>query len=116
MWTLDGFTFLLLFLATYRLTRLLVFDEITSFIRKPFIEEKLEMNDKGMLVAVLEQKGGAFHRFMGKLLSCYWCTGVWASAAIVLIYLFMPLFISAPLIWILALAGAAGIVESFVKG
>ncbi|MBR2568195.1 MAG: DUF1360 domain-containing protein [Paenibacillus sp.] len=116
MWTLDGITFLLLFLAAYRLTRLIVFDDITSFIRKPFIEEKFELNDKGMLVAVIEQKGGAFHRFMGKLLSCYWCTGVWASAAVVLLYLVVPDVVSTPLIWILAIAGAAGILESFVKG
>lgn len=114
--SLDGITFILLFLACYRLTRLIVFDEITSFIRRPFVEERFETDENGMMIAVLDEKGGKFHQFMRKLLTCYWCTGIWSALIIVTIYVFVPSFIAEPFIWIMAIAGAAGIIESFVKG
>ncbi|MCG7410382.1 DUF1360 domain-containing protein [Paenibacillus sp. ACRRX] len=116
MWSLNVMTFIILFLASYRLTRLIVFDEITSFIRKPFLEEKIIKDEKGALMAVIEGKGSKFHTFMRKLLTCYWCTGIWAAAVIVSIYLFLPNLVAVPILLILAVAGAAGIMESFVKG
>ncbi|MGZ9584748.1 DUF1360 domain-containing protein [Paenibacillus marinisediminis] len=116
MKSLDGLTFILLLLASYRLTRLIVFDEITSFIRRPFIKEQYVTDESGKLMSVMEEKGGWFHTFMGKLLSCYWCMGVWSSVFIVGVYLFVPEIVSIPFTLILAVAGAAGILESFVKG
>ena len=114
---IDALTFVLLLLANYRLTRLIVFDEITSFIRRPFIkEEEFVTDENGMLISVMEEKKGGFQRFMGKLLSCYWCTGIWSAVFIVGVHLFVPEIIATPFIWILAIAGAAGILESFVKG
>lgn len=114
--SLDGLTFILLFLACYRLTRLIVFDEITSFIRRPFVKERFEHDENGMLVAVLDEKEGRFRTFMRKLLTCYWCTGMWSAMIVVAIFGFVPESIAEPIIWILAIAGAAGIIESFVKG
>lgn len=40
---LSVFEFLLLALATFRLTRLIVFDKITAFLRSSFIEEVEEV-------------------------------------------------------------------------
>jgi len=115
LWHIPWITFILLILASYRLTRLIVFDQITSFIRRPFLEERFEQDESGFVVAKIEEKGGRFHAFMRDLLTCYWCVGVWSSVAITLAYLFIP-SIAFPVILILAIAGAAGILESFVRG
>lgn len=115
LWDLSWMTLFLLTMAVYRLTRLIVFDQITSFIRHPFLDESFEVDENGLTVAVIEEKGGPFHTFMRNLLTCYWCVGVWSSIAIVLAYWFIPV-IAFPFILILALAGVAGIIESFVKG
>jgi CRISPR/Cas system CSM-associated protein Csm4 (group 5 of RAMP superfamily) len=41
--------FIILILATFRLTHLIVFDEITSFIRKPFLTATIKENASGQL-------------------------------------------------------------------
>lgn len=115
MWDISWTTLFLLFLAVYRLTRLIVFDQITSFIRRPFLEEVFSEDENGRIVALVHEKGGRFHTFMRNLLSCYWCVGIWCSIAVVTAYLTIP-NISFPVILILALAGVAGVIESFVKG
>ncbi|MBG9736800.1 DUF1360 domain-containing protein [Paenibacillus alvei] len=115
MQDITWLSFILLILASYRLTRLIVFDEITSFIRKPFVEERFHTDENGTIFAVIDEKGGRFHAFMRKLLTCYWCTGVWSAALVTVCYLLIPTH-AFPVILLLAIAGAAGIVESFVKG
>ncbi|MCM3338194.1 DUF1360 domain-containing protein [Paenibacillus sp. MER TA 81-3] len=115
MWDISWLTFMLLFLASYRLTRLIVFDEITAFLRRPFVEERFHTDETGAIYAVIDEKGGRFHAFMRKLLTCYWCVGVWSAAVVGAAYLLIP-DIAYPLVLVLAIAGAAGILESFVKG
>ncbi|SYX85644.1 DUF1360 domain-containing protein [Paenibacillus alvei] len=115
MHNISWLSLTLLILASYRLTRLIVFDEITSFIRKPFVDERYHTDENGAIFAVIEEKGGRFHAFMRKLLTCYWCTGVWSAAFITACYLLIPIY-AFPVILLLAIAGAAGIMESFVKG
>jgi hypothetical protein len=104
-----------LILASYRLTRLIVFDQITSFIRRPFLEEQFVDDGSGSIIAKIDEKGGRFHAFMRDLLTCYWCVGVWSSIALTIAYLLIPTMIF-PVILILAIAAAAGILESFVRG
>ncbi|MEH7307935.1 DUF1360 domain-containing protein [Neobacillus drentensis] len=105
---------LLLTLASFRLTRLLVFDKITEFIRVPFFNEiKEEMEDGEIEVYYLPKEKGV-KKFFGELLSCYWCTGIWASTGIVSLSLLYPDF-SFPIILILGVAGFASILESIVQ-
>jgi hypothetical protein len=106
--------FLILALASFRLTRLLVFDKITEFIRAPFIEEVEQTNEQGETDIYLVPKGGRIRRFFGELLSCYWCTGIWSSIGLCLLYLFIP-SIALPFILILAVAGVAAIIETIVQ-
>ncbi|CAH8772530.1 DUF1360 domain-containing protein [Paenibacillus dendritiformis] len=115
MWDISWITLILLILASYRLTRLIVFDEILSFVRRPFVEERFETDESGMMYAVVDEKGGRFHTFMRKLLTCYWCVGIWSAAFLVAAYLLIPNLMF-PLVLLLAIAGAAGIIESYVKG
>lgn len=105
---------MILSLASFRLTRLLVFDKITEFIRVPFFEEINEINEVGETEIYYIPKQTGIKKFIGELLSCYWCTGIWASACIVMLA-YLNLFIFTPLILILAVAGFASLLELFVQ-
>ncbi|WML38813.1 DUF1360 domain-containing protein [Neobacillus sp. OS1-2] len=107
-------SFVILSLSSFRLTRLLVFDKITEFIREPFFDEVVEENEEGEKDVYYLPKKTGFKKFMGELLSCYWCTGIWAAALIVVFYYIFPV-VSTPIILILAVAGLAAIVEVFVQ-
>lgn len=108
------FDFVLLFLASFRMTRLIVFDTITAFIRAPFhsvVEEQLE---DGTTMEYIQVKGVGIRKFMGELLSCYWCTGIWCSALIYGGYTLFP-YVARPVIVIFAIAGCAALVEALVE-
>ncbi|MCC3355655.1 DUF1360 domain-containing protein [Bacillus sp. REN16] len=110
---LTVFEFILLGLASFRLTRLLVFDKITEFIRRPFHEMIEEELPDGTVEEYIQLKGTGLRRWIGELLSCYWCTGIWATGFLYLLYVFYtPL--SEPLIVIFAIAGLAAIIETCV--
>lgn len=102
----------ILILASFRLTHLIVFDEITSFLRKPFVNVNYETNDSGQIVQKVEIKGTGWRYGMGLLLSCHWCIGIWSSLIVVALYGFLPVVF--PLLVALAIAGAAAILESKV--
>ncbi|WP_164670118.1 DUF1360 domain-containing protein [Virgibacillus doumboii] len=96
--------FMMLILASYRLTHLIVFDKITEFIRKPFLTTKKTSSK--------ETKQVPKSKF-GYLLTCYWCAGVWSAIFLGLTYLWIP-DIAQYVIFILAIAGGQAILESFV--
>jgi hypothetical protein len=102
--------FVVLILASFRLTHLIVFDEITSVIRDPFVKVIYERDESGQMVRNIQIEDSGWRHWMGLLLSCHWCTGIWASLALVALYLWLPS--SFPLHLILAVAGAASFIES----
>src|SRR3954470_13984770 len=101
----------ILALSSFRLTRLFVFDKITAFIRNFFIDEIEETDEKGETAIYLVPKKGIVKGFMGELLSCYWCTGVWSSIALCALYLILPT-IALPILLVLAVSGLAAIIET----
>lgn len=94
----------LLVLAAYRVTRLVVIDAIFDEIREAFFK-KLDFK---------KQKDGNFKsrnllaQKLSYLLQCTWCTGVWVSALIYWLYAgefdFLP---------VAAIAGAQGLLHAF---
>lgn len=110
----NWFWFILLGLASFRLTRLIVYDKICEFLRKPFLEEMEEVNEQGEIEQFIGIKGQGLRAWVGELLSCYWCTGGWASLFLFLFFLYSPFF-GKGTIAILAIAGLAGIIETFVN-
>ena len=107
---IEWIDLVILVLASFRLTRLIVFDEITSFIRTPFLTVTYQENKAGQLVESIEFKGKGLCYWFGVLLSCHWCVGIWSSLGIVLFYFYFP---SLNLILvILAIAGAAAFIQS----
>jgi hypothetical protein len=107
-------SFLMLSLASFRLTRLLVFDKITEFIRAPFFDEIREENEQGEIEVYYITKSSGIKKFLGELLSCYWCTGIWAASVTIGLHYFFPV-LSEPIILILAIAGVASILELIVQ-
>ncbi|WP_338472189.1 DUF1360 domain-containing protein [Niallia sp. XMNu-256] len=105
---------LLLGLASFRLTRLFVYDKITAFIRNVFIKEIEEKDENGEETVYLIPKDGVIKGFFGELLSCYWCTGVWSSLGLYGLYVSLPT-IAVPVIIILAISAVAAIIETVIQ-
>ena len=101
-------------LASFRLTRLFVYDKITSFIRSFFINEIEEVDKNGEKSIYLVPKDGWLRSFFGELLSCYWCTGIWASTTLYILYILLPA-IAVPLLVVLAVSGIASIIETILQ-
>lgn len=75
------FDFIIICLAAYRLTHLLVFDKIFEPVRNLFVTREFN----GPLRAVTYTlHGGRLRRFIGKMLNCHWCAGIWVSFGLVL--------------------------------
>ncbi|WP_185806870.1 DUF1360 domain-containing protein [Bacillus sp. HMF5848] len=99
--------YLMVILASYRLTHLIVFDKITEKIRDPFMKLTTFHTPEG------DKRKKIPKNLFGYLLNCYWCTGVWS--AIFLgggFILFHDVF--KLIIFILSIAGAQAVIETFV--
>ena len=106
---------LILILASFRITRLIVFDTITEWIRRPFVEVVEETMEDGSTSSYLKVKGtGRVSRFLGELLSCYWCVGFWCALVIVIGYLLIPYY-AFPIILVFAVTGAASFLEVILE-
>ena len=77
--------FVLITLATWRLTRLFVYDAITKFFREQFLDAK----KVGRGYQLEKPKTGP-RRTIADLLSCPWCFSVWAAAIVTFFYLMTP--------------------------
>ncbi len=76
----------LMMLATFRFTRLFVYDAITAFFREQFWDAEVLKN--GSVVLVKPEHGP--RRTLADLLSCQWCFGAWSGATVAFFYLLTP--------------------------
>lgn len=95
----------ILALASFRLTHLLVFDRIAEPIRRLAIRSARQ----GWPPQDGEEEPPAW----ADLLTCYWCCGVWVSAAVALSWFYLP--ISRLPVIILAVAGAQAAIEASLR-
>ena len=79
-------------LASYRMTRILVFEKIFKYLRN--VLKKRE----GLYVI------GTLH----SIITCPWCAGVWVTLTIIVFYFLVPFGVV--LVYVLALAGIASMV------
>ena len=114
MQEISIFSFLLIGLATFRLTRLFVYDKITEFLRTPFLQEQTEMDEHGEEITYLIPHDKGIRHFIGELISCHWCTGIWVSTFVVCLYLFFPLIAYIPIL-ILSISAVGSIVETIIQ-
>ena len=105
---ISWMTYVMIILASYRFTHLIVFDKITEFIRDPFLRKKKVTDEEGHT----ETKKVPTSMF-GYLLNCYWCAGVWIAIFMGVAYLLIPK-LALPVIFIFSIAGAQTILETFV--
>lgn len=110
MFELSWMDLAILVLASFRLTHLIVFDEITTFLREPFFTVSYEIDSAGQVVRNTHFKGTGLRQWIGKLLSCHWCVGIWSGVAIVAVYVYVPA--AYPVLLVLAIAGAAAVIET----
>lgn len=110
MFNVDWIDLFIIIFASFRLTHLIVYDKITTFIRRPFFTVIIKENTYGQLEETIEIKGQGIRYLIGTLLSCFWCFGIWSSLAVVLIYFYFPF--TFPFFLVLAVAGVAAVIES----
>ena len=82
---LELVDYVLITLASWRVTRLFVYDAITKMIREQFWDVK----KVGRGYQLDKPKTGP-RRTIADLLSCPWCFGVWATASVTFFYLITP--------------------------
>lgn len=104
---------ILMALAVFRLTHLMIYDTITEKIRLLFLEEKNATNGAGEASWYYEPKGRGIQRFIGGLLNCHWCLSVWISIFMITGYMVWPIVFTI-MIYIFAVAAIAVIIEEFV--
>lgn len=115
---ISPFHFIIIAFAIFRLTRLLVADHITQWLRD-LCMKTVTVKDPltGALFVRCEKPIKGIRRLISDLLGCPWCVGVWvAFAALVLYYLAATGTFSLGwmIILIFALAGAGELVYAVV--
>jgi hypothetical protein len=84
--------------ASFKAARTLAGDEVTSFIREPFVRGEAHSGDE-------EPVEGGMHQAIGELITCSRCAGTWAAAGLATTQILAPRF-GRLLTWSLAAAGA----------
>ena len=85
----------IIILASYRMTRILVFEKIFKYLRD-----------------VLKKREGLYViGTLSSIITCPWCMGVWVTLIIIIFYYLVPY--GALLVYVLALAGLASLVILF---
>ncbi len=83
---------LIIVLATYRMTRIVVFEKIFKYLR-----DVLRRREDYYLTGTLSS-----------IITCPWCAGVWVTLVIIVFYYLVPYGVL--LVYVLALAGVASMV------
>ena len=94
----TGLDLVVLSAASFKAARTLAHDEVTSFLREPFVEGEAHEGDENPL------KTGDYRQAIGELVTCSRCGGTWAAAALASTQILAPRF-GRLLTWSLAAAG-----------
>ena len=86
-------------LASFKAARTLTADEVTSFVRDPFVRGTAHEGDEEPL------ETGDYRQAIGELVTCSRCGGTWAAAGLAVTQILSPRF-GRLLTWSLAAAGA----------
>lgn len=106
--SISLFDAVLITLATFRLTRLFVYDSIMQFVRDWFLVRKVSYTDDDIFITRRKYPSG-FNRAMSDLFSCPWCFGLQAAMLVVFVYYLTPLA------WIFILMFAVGGAATFIQ-
>ncbi|TMM15672.1 MAG: DUF1360 domain-containing protein [Actinobacteria bacterium] len=84
--------------ATFKASRTISRDEVTSFLRAPFVEGEAHSGGEEPL------ETGDFHQAIGELVTCSRCIGTWVAAGLATTQILAPRM-GRMLTWTLAAAG-----------
>ena len=70
--------------ATFKASRTVAHDEVTSFLRQPFVRGKAHEGDETPI------EDGGTRQAIGELLTCSRCIGMWAAAGVVGLHTVAP--------------------------
>ncbi len=108
------FDLCLLVLATFRLTRLFVYDKITHFLRDMFQHVEEIYTQEGVTYYAKSERTYGPLRTAYELLICPWCFSIWAGLFVTYAY-----FLKTELFWlpilILAISGIATAIQILVN-
>jgi Protein of unknown function (DUF1360) len=90
--------FVVLSAASFKAARTLARDEVTSFLREPFVEERAHEGGEEPVAS------GDVRQAIGELVTCSRCVGTWTAAGLAATQVLAPRF-GRLLTWSLAAAG-----------
>lgn len=105
---LTLFDLALITLASFRVTRLFVYDSMTRFLREQFYDTKAVRNKVTLVKPTVGPR-----RTLADLIGCPWCFGIWATTCVVFFYLLTP-HAYLPIL-ILAIAGVVSVLQLFAN-
>ena len=115
---ITSFQFVVLSLATFRLTRLLATDNVMLWLRDMCVNVNEKTNpETGLLCIVREKPLKGFRLLLANLFECQWCVSVWAAFIVAVFYISVVLDVfplGRVVIYVLALAGAASLIQIIV--
>jgi len=87
--SISIFDVTLITLATFRITRLFVYDEVVDFLREAvLIPQKGEDMLTGEKIVMREEPVRGPRRTLAHLLGCPWCMGVWGALFLTFFHLY----------------------------
>jgi hypothetical protein len=95
----------LLGLATFKASRTVARDEVTSFLREPFVEGRAREGAEDPV------ESGDLRQAVGELVTCSRCVGTWIAAGLAGTQIIAPQF-GRLLPWTLATAGANDVLQA----
>lgn len=106
--SVPPFDLLLMAFASFRVTRLIVYDKITRWFRELFADSR-EFEEAGVRYVEVRPHGSGFRHTVYDLLACPWCIGFWSALAVAFGYFVFPWawFV----IFFLALAGMGSLIQ-----
>ncbi|MCW2965858.1 MAG: hypothetical protein JWO17_3110 [Actinomycetia bacterium] len=94
----DALDLIVLGAATFKAARTITRDDVTSFIREPFVEGEAGHGDEHAV------ETGDLRQALGELVTCSRCIGTWVAGALATTQILAPRF-GRVLTWTLAAAG-----------
>ena len=95
--------------ASFKAARTLASDEVTSFLRAPFVVGEAHEGDEEPL------ETGGFQQAIGELITCSRCAGTWAAAVLATTQVLAPRF-GRLLTWSLGAAGINDFLQAAFAG
>ncbi len=107
---ISALDLVMLALATLRLSRLAAWDEVTSFLRLPFVQHGPDDKAEGQ---EQEPRGRGLLRALGQLITCTTCIGTWIAAGLTYALYLAP-NLARPFIAAMAAAGLGQLLDGLL--